>query len=85
MRTNHIALVAGYHQPVESLVHEHVEVIAPEVGHHFFKLALAVDGAQKFHLGQFAGHHARRVVHGKQGFLLFRGQAFEKLLPFAPA
>ena len=45
MRTDDIAFVAGQHQAVESFVHENIEVVDPEVGHHFVQLALAIDGA----------------------------------------
>ena len=85
MRTNHIALIAGHQHSVESLFHEHIEVVEPEVGHHLIQLPLAVDGAQNFRLHQLAHHYDRRIVHGEQGFLLLRAQSFEKLLPFASA
>ncbi len=77
VRTDYIAFVARQHQAVESLVPKHVEVVEPEVGHHLFKLALAIDGAEKFCLRQFVRDHARRVVHRKQSFLLLWVQAFE--------
>src|SRR5271170_1351269 len=50
VRANYIALVAREHQAVESLVQEYIEVIEPEICHYLFKLALAVDGPQKFRL-----------------------------------
>ena len=83
MRADDIAFVSGHQQAVEPLFHEHIEVVEPEVSHHFFKLSLAVDGAQKFRLHQFAHYHDRRIVHCEQSFFLLRTQAFEKLMPFA--
>ncbi len=82
MRPNHIALVTGDQQAVNALVHEHVEVVKPEIGHHFFNLPLAVDGAQKLRLRQFPSNDARRIIHGEQDFFLLRRQAGKKLLAF---
>src|ERR1700724_375552 len=50
--TNRIALVAGQQKAVSALVDENVEVVEPEVGHHFAELALAVDRSQQLGLHQ---------------------------------
>src|SRR5580693_1965836 len=46
MRANDVAFVAGEQVVLRALANEYVEVIKPEVGHHFLQLAIAVDGAQ---------------------------------------
>src|SRR5258708_742208 len=62
-RTNDVLLVAGEQQTIEALAHIYIEVVEPEIGHHLFELALAVDGPQQLGLDQFVHHNARRVVH----------------------
>src|ERR1700686_2172940 len=50
--TNRITLVACQQKAVSALVDENVEVVEPEVGHHFVELALTVDRSQQFGLHQ---------------------------------
>ena len=72
VRTNHVALVAGDQVAVGAFADEHVEVVEPEIGHHFLQLAVAVDGAQQFAFDQFFGDHLLRIVDRLDGFALPR-------------
>src|SRR5262249_52100679 len=48
VRADHVTLVSGDHVAVRTFADENIEVVVPEVSHHFVELALAVDGAQQF-------------------------------------
>src|SRR3954447_7018125 len=50
MRTNNVALIGGGEIAVRSFVDKYVEVVKPEIGHHFFELALAIGRTQNFAL-----------------------------------
>ena len=52
MWTNDVTLIAGQQVAVRAFSDEHIEVVEPEIGHHFLQLPLAVDGAQHLLLGQ---------------------------------
>ena len=84
-RADHVLLVVGEQHAVGAFVDEDVEVVEPEIGHHLFELAFAVDGAQQLGLHQFVGDDRLRVVHGLQRFFLLGIKAGEELLPFAAA
>ncbi len=47
---NHFLLVVGEEEALGTFAGEDVEVIEPEIGHHFFELAIAVDRAQQLGL-----------------------------------
>ena len=83
MGTDHVLLVTGEQNSVRAFVDEDVEVVEPEIGHHFFQLALAVDGSQQLGLNQFVYHDALRVVHGQQCFFLFGAEPGKELLSLA--
>src|SRR6266700_4544101 len=53
VRTNHVALIARDQVTIRAFAYEHVEVVEPEIGHHFLELALAVGGAQELGLHEF--------------------------------
>ncbi len=72
VRTDHVALVAGEQVAVGSFPNEHIEVIEPEIGHHFFQLAVAVNGTQQFALHQFAGYDLLRIVERHESLALLR-------------
>ena len=72
MRADHIALVFRKQIAICAFVDEHVEVIEPEVRHHFVELSLAVNRAQQFRLSQFTDNHALRVVDRHQRLALLR-------------
>ena len=74
--TDHVALVG--HQAVDlfaRLALKDIEVVQPEVGHHFLQLTLAVDRAQYPALQQLVLHHLARIIEGNQGFALIRGHS----------
>ena len=52
MRADHVALVGGDHVAVRAFIEKDVEVVVPEIGQHFFELAVAVDGAEQFGFGE---------------------------------
>ena len=56
--TDDFTLVLGGKDPVGPFRHEYVEVVEPEIGHHFLKLAFTVDGAQNLGLLQLHGYLA---------------------------
>ena len=66
-----------------SFADEDVEVVEPEVSHHLFELALAVDGTQELGLGEFPDYNGLRIVHRLQDFALFGLEAFQKFLSLA--
>ena len=84
MLTNHVALIGGDHVAVWPFIDEYIEVIEPEVGHHFFKLALAVDGAQQLGLGQLTAHHLLRRHDRLYGLALLRLHALNQLHGLRP-
>jgi len=43
----HIALISGDHVTIGPFADKDVEVVVPEVGHHFIQLAFTVDVAQQ--------------------------------------
>ena len=85
MRANYVLLVIGEQHAVRALIDEYVEVVEPEIGHHFVELTLAVDGAQQLGLHQFVGDHALRIIHGQQRFFLLGIEACQEVLAFAAA
>ena len=80
-RADDVALVAGDQVAVRALVEEDVEVVEPEVGHHFFQLALAVDVAQQPRLHQLRGHHLLRRHQRQHRLALLGGEVAHHLLP----
>ena len=62
MRADRVALVAGHQVTVGSLVDEHVEVVEPEVRHHFVELPFAIDRAQQLGLHQLIDHHLLGII-----------------------
>ena len=68
VRTDCIALVAGHQVGIDVFIEKDVEVVVPEIGHHLFKLARAVNGAQNLRLLQLAHHHTGGIVHGIVNF-----------------
>jgi len=46
-----------------------LKVVKPEIGHHFFNLPLAVDGAQKLRLRQFPSNGRPADYSWRAGFL----------------
>jgi hypothetical protein len=63
VRPDHVALVFGEVFPRRALAGEDVEVIEPEVGHHFLELPIAVDGAENLLLGELGDHFALLARH----------------------
>ncbi len=71
--TDHVALVR--HQAVyffARLALKDIEVVQPEVGHHFLQLTLAVDRTQDPALQELVLHHLPRIIQGNQRLALFR-------------
>ena len=85
MRANCVLLVVSEQHAIRALVDEHIEVVKPEIGHHFVELALAVNRAQQLGLNEFVGDHALRIVHGQQCFSLLGIEAGQEVLTFAAA
>jgi hypothetical protein len=56
VRPDGIAFVAGHQGTVLALARKHVEVVVPEVDHHFFQLARTFDGAQQACFGRLGRH-----------------------------
>jgi len=54
--TDRIALVTCDQGTVLPFTRKYIEVVIPEVNHHFFQLARAFDGAQQAGFGRFGGH-----------------------------
>ena len=81
MRTNHISLIRGEHVTIRTFVDEDIEVIHPEIGHHFIKLSLAVDSSQQLRLDKLALNHLLRIHHRQQRFFLLRRETLDQ--PFA--
>jgi len=82
VRPNHIALVTVTSRPVNALVHEHVEVVKPEI---VILLQLAARCRWRAKASPGASSpvtDARRIIHGEQDFFLLRRQAGKKLLAF---
>jgi len=79
VRADHVALVRRDHVTVGAFVDENVEVVVPEIGHHFVELALAVEGAQQLCLRELAAHHRLRVHDGFDRLLLLRSHALDEL------
>ncbi len=52
MGSDHIPIVRGDEPQIGPLVREDIEVIEPEVLHHFLELSFAVESAEKLRLGQ---------------------------------
>ncbi len=85
MRTDDLVLVVRQIPGREfALAQIHVEVVQPEVGHHRFELALAVDVAQHARDEQFATHNELRVDHREDSFFLLRRQVREQRDAFGP-
>ena len=61
MRANGVAFVGRGVDLVGFLIEEDVEVVEPEVGHHFLKLAFAEDGADDLGLHEFVIDDVRGV------------------------
>ena len=80
MRTDHVTLVRGKQIAVGALAHEDVEVVEPEVGHHFIELALAVGGTQQLGLLQFGGDHLLRIGQRHDGLALLRREVLHDVL-----
>src|SRR6516225_9920000 len=80
MGTNNVPLVARQLIPVRVFSDEDIEVIEPEIGHHFLELALAVGCAQNLSVQEFFGDKLLRILNGHCGLALVRGQAIEKLI-----
>ena len=59
VRPDRVALVLGEVLLRRSLTGEHVEVIEPEIGHHFFELAFTVGRPQDLLAGELREHFAR--------------------------
>ena len=78
MRTDRIALVAGQQIAVGALVDEHVEVVEPEVGHHFVELPFAVDRAQQLGLRQLLDHHLLGILERHHRFFLLRAHSLQQ-------
>jgi len=57
-RADHIVLKAGGVHPIQTLGHEDVEVVHPEVDHQFLKLAFTVDGSNQPSLGKLLSNLA---------------------------
>src|SRR5205085_4304575 len=57
MGTNRVPLVARDENAVVALVDENIEMIEPEISHHFVQLAFAINCPQQFRLRQFADNH----------------------------
>ena len=80
MRTNHIPLITGEQISIRPLPDKYIEVVEPEIHHHFIKLALAVDGPQQIALNQFIRNHLLRIVQRHQSLALPRIHAFHEVV-----
>ena len=80
MGNNHIALIAGQHVAVRALAEEYVEVVEPEIGHHFEQLALAVNILQQLAFHQFIADDLLRIAERQQRFLLLGTHARHHLV-----
>ncbi len=58
-RPNRVSIIGGEQPTIGALPRKHVEVIGPEIDHHFLQLALAVDRAQKSRGLEFRGYPLR--------------------------
>src|SRR5260221_9758514 len=79
MRTDHFTLIRSEHVTVRAFADEDVEVVEPEVRHHFIQLALAVDVAQELGRRQFPAYNYLRINNGLYRLLLLRLHAFYQL------
>ena len=77
--TNHITLIGSEHVTIGAFIDEDVEVIHPEIGHHFVELALTVDGAKQLGLRELSLNHELRIYHRQQRFFLLRGESIHEL------
>ncbi len=75
VRADGVALIAGEQISVGALVDEHVEVVEPEVGHHFVELPFAIDGSQYLGLHQLLDHHLLGILERHHRFFLLRAHA----------
>src|SRR5215475_12667898 len=80
MGTNDIPLVTWQLISVRAFSDEDVEVIEPEIGHHFLELALAVGCAQNLSIHEFFADQLLRILNRHGGLALVGRQASEKLI-----
>jgi hypothetical protein len=80
MRTNDLSFVARNQEAVGAFADKDIEVIEPEVGHHFLKLTLAVGGAQQFGLHEFVAHNLLRIAEREHGLFLLGIHALEEFV-----
>ena len=81
VRTNRIALIRGRQNPIRALVHVHVEVVEPEIGHLLFELPVAVNRAIQLGFVQIVGQHLLGRVVGHQLAALHGIGGSQHLLP----
>ncbi len=65
VRTNRIPHIRREHPLVRALVGKHVEMVEPEIFHHGFKLALAVNRAIELGHGEFGNNSIRTLYFRK--------------------
>ena len=80
MRANRVALVRSDQPAVGALGGKDIEVVVPEVHHHFVELALAVNGARHLGHGKFGDNPLRRA-----NLLVVEHRIAESALPLASA
>ena len=78
VRTDGVALVAGQQITVGAFVDKHIEVVDPEVSHHFIELALTIDRAHQLGLHQFIDDNLLRILERQNRFFLFCGHAIHE-------
>jgi hypothetical protein len=89
VRPNRVAVVGGGQPAIRPLGGEDIEVIGPEIDHHFIELTPAVERAQQPCLLQFQNNHARalhlRLAHHRLLLgLLGRRVKFDELATAKP-
>ena len=62
MGTDRVALVTGHQCPIQPFSGKNVEMVEPEINHHFFQLPGAVDGAQQSQRRGLLGHARDRLA-----------------------
>ena len=84
MWPDHILLVVRQQQSLGTFADENVEVIEPEIGHHFLELALAVDRAHQLGLGQLLDDHSGGIFMASRVSFCFGFMPATNSCPPAP-
>ncbi len=61
VRTNRVAIVGNQQPAIGALAGKDVEMVGPEINHHFLQLPLAVNRAQNSRRLQLSGHSLRQL------------------------